>query len=67
MICHSDLINSLFHIVLTQAEIDWFVARLFDKDPPTARPASVPVPFCSENLPPSVSITVSFGLLYTCS
>jgi hypothetical protein len=67
MICRSDLINSLFCTGLTQAEIDRFVGCLFDKDLPTARPASVPVPFCSENPPPSVSIHVSFGLPYTCS
>jgi hypothetical protein len=67
MTCHSDLINSLFCTGLTHAEIDQFVERLFDKDPPTAWHASIPVPFYSENPPPSVSITVSFGLLHTCS
>jgi hypothetical protein len=66
MICHFDMINSLFCTVLTQAEINWFVAYLFDKDLPTARPDSVPDTFCSENPPPSVSITISFGILYTC-
>jgi hypothetical protein len=30
------------------------VARLFDKDPPTPWPASVPTPFSSENPPPVV-------------
>jgi hypothetical protein len=30
------------------------VARLFDKDPPTPRPASVPMPFSSVNPPPMV-------------
>jgi hypothetical protein len=47
MICHSDLINSLFCTVLTLAEIDQFMACLFDKDPPTTQPASVLAPFCS--------------------
>jgi hypothetical protein len=64
MICHSDLITSLFQIVLTQAKIIWFVARLFDKDPPNVWPASVPVPYCSENPPHTVSITIFFALLY---
>jgi hypothetical protein len=67
MICHFDMINSLFCTVLTQAEIDQFVVRLFDKDTPTVQTASVPAPFYSENPPPSVSVTVSLGLLYTCS
>jgi hypothetical protein len=38
------------------------VVHLFDKDPPTAWPASVPTPFCSENPPPSVRPTVSFDI-----
>jgi hypothetical protein len=57
MTCHSDL---------TQAVINQFVAHLFDKDPPTSWPDSVPKPYCSENPPPTVSITVFFfALLYT--
>jgi hypothetical protein len=67
MICHFDLINSLFCIGLTQAEIDQFMGHLFDKDPPTVRPASMPAHFYSENPPSSVSITVSFGLPFNCS
>jgi hypothetical protein len=67
MIRHSDLISSLFCTGLTQAEIDRFVGRLFDKDPPTMWPASMPAPFSSENPPPLVSFIVSFGLLYICS
>jgi hypothetical protein len=66
-IYHSDLIDSLFCTVLTQAEIDRLVAHLFDKYPPTTWPASVPMHFCSENSPLLVSITVSSGILYTCS
>jgi hypothetical protein len=64
MVCCFDMIISLFYTGLTQAEEDRFVGRLFDKDPPTARSASAPVPFCSENPPHSVSIPVSFGLPY---
>jgi hypothetical protein len=67
MICHSNLINSLFYTGLTQAEIDRFMGHLFDKDPPTTGPASIPVPFYIENPPPSVSIPFFFGLLHTCS
>jgi hypothetical protein len=67
MICHSNMINSLFCTCLTQVEIDRFVGHLFDKDPPTTWPTSMFAPFCSENPPHSVSIIVSFGLLYTCS
>jgi hypothetical protein len=66
MICYSDLTTSLFPTVLTQAEINRFVAHLFDKDPPTARPANVPAPYYSENPPLEVSITVFFFVpLYT--
>jgi hypothetical protein len=66
MICHSDLTTSLFPIVLTHAKINRFVARLFDKGPPTTWPASVPTPYCSENPPPTLSITVFFFVpLYT--
>jgi hypothetical protein len=63
MICHSDLINSLFHGAQTQAEIDWLVACLFDKRPPTPQPATVPEPFSSEN-PPVVTIPFFFDILY---
>jgi hypothetical protein len=66
MICHSDLITSLLPTVLTHAEINQFVAHLFDKDPPTAWPASVPAPYCSENSLLAISITVFFFVpLYT--
>jgi hypothetical protein len=43
---------------MSQEEIDGFVARLFDKDPPTARPDTLPLPYSNENSPPSVRITV---------
>jgi hypothetical protein len=66
MICHSNLINYQFCTGLTQAEIDQFVRHLFDKDPPNVRHASIPAPCCSENPPPSISITISFGLRHAC-
>jgi hypothetical protein len=66
MICHSDLINSLLCTSQTQTEIDRFMGRLFDKEPPTVRSASVSAPSSSEN-PPSIGFTVSFGLLYICN
>jgi hypothetical protein len=39
---------------LTQEEIDQLVACLFDKDPLTPWPASVPMPFSNKNPPPVV-------------
>jgi hypothetical protein len=51
MIYFLDLICFLSCTVLTQIEINQFVAHLFDKDPSTARPASVPTPFSSKNPP----------------
>jgi hypothetical protein len=67
VICYSDMINSLSCAGLSQAEIDRFMEHLFDKDPPNARPVSVPMPFSSENPPPLVRITVSFSLLHNCT
>jgi hypothetical protein len=43
---------------MSQKEIDGFVARLFDKDPPTARPVILPLPYTNENPPPLVRITI---------
>jgi hypothetical protein len=43
---------------MSQEEIDGFVARLFDKDPPTARPDTLSLPYSNDNPLPSVSITV---------
>jgi hypothetical protein len=43
--------------------MDRFVGRLFDKDAMTVRPASVQMPYCSENLPPEVR-TIVFSVLY---
>jgi hypothetical protein len=42
---------------MSQEEIDGFVARLFDKDPLTARPDTLPLPYSNENPPPLVRIT----------
>jgi hypothetical protein len=57
------MISSPLSVVLTQAEIDRLMVRLFDKDPPTVHPVSVPAPFCSENSPPLVRITIIFVFL----
>jgi hypothetical protein len=48
-----------FYLVpLTADEIDGFVAHLFDRGVPTARPDAVPLPFSSENPPPLVRVIV---------
>jgi hypothetical protein len=36
---------------MTSEEIDEFVADLFDKDPPTAQPDNLPLPYSSETPP----------------
>jgi hypothetical protein len=44
------------------------VARLFDKDPPTARPDTLPLPYSNENPPPWIRITVlllTFSMQFT--
>jgi hypothetical protein len=43
-------------------EIDGFVAHLFDRVVPTARPDAVPLPFSSENPPPLVRVLVLLNL-----
>jgi hypothetical protein len=43
-------------------EIDGFVAHLFDKGVPTARPDAVPLPFSSENPPPLVKVMFFLNL-----
>jgi hypothetical protein len=55
---YPDLIFRSSCIALSQEEVDGFMGRLFDKDPPTAQPADLPLPYSSENLPPSVRVTV---------
>jgi hypothetical protein len=47
---------------MSQEEIDGFMAHLFDKDPPTTRSDTLPLPYSDENPPSSVRITV---LLFT--
>jgi hypothetical protein len=39
-------------------EIDGFVACLFDKDQPTVRPDTLPLPYSNDNPPPSVMVSV---------
>jgi hypothetical protein len=43
---------------MSQEEIDGFVARLLDKDPPIARLDTLPLPYGNDNSPPSVRITI---------
>jgi hypothetical protein len=43
-------------------EIDEFVAHLFDRGVPTARPDAVPLPFSSENPPPLVRVLIFLNL-----
>jgi hypothetical protein len=43
-------------------EIDEFIARLFDRGVPTARPNAVPLPFSSENPPPLVRVLFFLNL-----
>jgi hypothetical protein len=48
---------------MPQEEIDGFVALLFDKDPPVVRPDTLPLPYSSDNPPPSVRVTVLLIIL----
>jgi hypothetical protein len=50
----------LYDAALSSEEIDGFVAHLFDRDVPTARPSSVSMPYNSNNPPPLVSILIFF-------
>jgi hypothetical protein len=45
-------------------EIDGFVARLFDKNPPTAQPDTLPLPYSSDNHPAFVRIIVLLLTFY---
>jgi hypothetical protein len=58
------LITSFFHIAMPQEEIDGFMARLFEKDPPTTWHDTLPLPYSSDNPPPSVRITVVLLTFY---
>jgi hypothetical protein len=51
-----------YHVVLTADEIDGFVAHLFDRGVPTARPDAVPLPFSSKNPPPLVRVLFFLNL-----
>jgi hypothetical protein len=51
-----------YPVALTADEIDGFVAHLFDRGVPTARPDAVPLPFSSENPPPLVRVLVFLNL-----
>jgi hypothetical protein len=53
-----------FQTAMPQEEIDGFVARIFDKDPPTARPDTLSLPYSSDNSPPSIRITVLLLTFY---
>jgi hypothetical protein len=48
---------------LSREEVDEFVGRLFDKDPPTARLANLPPTYSSENSPPLVWANVILIIL----
>jgi hypothetical protein len=51
-----------YPVALTADEIYGFVAHLFDRGVPTARPDAVPLPFSSENPPPLVKVLVFLNL-----
>jgi hypothetical protein len=51
-----------YPVALTADEIDGFVAHLFDRGVPTARPDAVPLPFSSENPPPLVRVLFFLNL-----
>jgi hypothetical protein len=51
-----------YPIALTADEIDGFVAHLFDRGVPTARPDAVPLPFSSENPPSLVRVLFFLNL-----
>jgi hypothetical protein len=51
-----------YHVALTADEIEEFIARLFDRGVPTARPDAVPLPFSSENPPPLVTVLFFLNL-----
>ena len=51
-----------YPVALTVDEIDGFVAHLFDRGVSTVHPDEVPLPFSSENPPPSVKVLVFLHL-----
>jgi hypothetical protein len=52
----------LYNVALSPEELSRYVAHLFDKGVPTARPSSVPTPFSSDN-PPLVRILDFFKFI----
>jgi hypothetical protein len=56
-------ISFLYDAALSPEELSGFVAHLFDKGVPTARPSSVPTPFSSDNPPPLVRILDFFKFI----
>jgi hypothetical protein len=61
LLSRSDIL--FFYLVaLTADEIDGFVAHLFDRGVPIARPDAVPLPFSSENPPPLIRVLVFLNL-----
>jgi hypothetical protein len=57
---------SLPCIALPQEQINKFMARLFDKDPPTVWLADLSLPYSSENPPPLVRATFFFDHYSIC-
>jgi hypothetical protein len=51
-----------YPVALTADEIDGFVAHLFDRGVPNARPDAVPLPFSSENPPPLARVLFFLNL-----
>jgi hypothetical protein len=56
----------MYYVALSLEEIDGFISHLFDKGVPTARPDSAPLPYSSDNRPPSVRVLASFNLFSIC-
>jgi hypothetical protein len=55
---------SFFHTAISQEETDRFVSHLFDKDPSTTQPDTLPLPYNSDNPPPSVRIIILLLTFY---
>ncbi len=57
----SDRYILLYDTTLSSEEIDEFIAHLFDRGVPTARPSSVSMPYSSNNSPPLVRVLDFFN------
>jgi hypothetical protein len=66
MICYSDLISSLYYVVLTTDEVFGLESCMFDKSLISTRPATIPEPYYSENPPPSVGDFIFSDLPFIC-